>query len=240
MRAQTVLVTGGSSGIGEAICTTLLARGTHVVNIDVTAPKQSAGDGYHYFQADLSDARQTREVADIIGRTFSVTGLVNNAGVCRPALVADVKDEDLDHAVDLHLRAAITLTKAVLPSMKDARYGRIVNMSSRVILGKPQRTVYGATKAALIAMTRAWAMELGVHGITVNAIAPGPILTPLFMRSNGAEIAQKLVDSTVVKRGGTPEDVAHSAAFFLSPDSGFVTGQVLHVCGGASLGTAVW
>jgi 3-oxoacyl-[acyl-carrier protein] reductase len=132
------------------------------------------------------------------------------------------------------------LAQAFLPAMKKQRFGRIVNMSSRVILGKKGRTVYGGTKAALVGMTRTWALELGAHGITVNAVAPGPIVTELFKRSNTPAQAQKLVASTAVGRGGTPEDVAHATAFFLSPASGFVTGQVLHVCGGASIGGAAW
>ena len=106
--------------------------------------------------------------------------------------------------------------------------------------GKPDRVVYSATKAGLVGMTRTLAMELGGDGITVNAIGPGPIATDLFRNSNpdGAPQTQRIINSIVVKRLGTPEDVARAAMFFLSPDNGFVTGQMLYVCGGTTLGVA--
>ena len=140
----------------------------------------------------------------------------------------------------LHLQAALLLTQAALPSLRACGHGRIVNMASRAALGKPERVVYSATKAGLIGMTRTLAMELGADGITVNAVAPGPIATELFRRSNpeGAPQTQRILDSILVKRMGTPEDVARAALFFLSPDNGFVTGQVLYVCGGTTLGVA--
>jgi NAD(P)-dependent dehydrogenase (short-subunit alcohol dehydrogenase family) len=124
--------------------------------------------------------------------------------------------------------------------MKQRRTGRIVNMSSRAALGKKARTVYGGSKAALIGMTRTWAMELGPFGITVNAVAPGPIVTDLFQQNNSVATIKRLIELTVVGRGGTPDDVAQAVMFFLAPESGFVTGQVLHVCGGASLGSGPW
>ena len=123
---------------------------------------------------------------------------------------------------------------------RQAGFGRIVNMSSRAALGKPDRVVYSATKAGLVGLTRTLAMELGGDGITVNAIGPGPIATDLFTKSNpaGAPQTERIINSIVVKRLGTPEDVARAAMFFLSPDNGFVTGQMLYVCGGTTLGVA--
>jgi 3-oxoacyl-[acyl-carrier protein] reductase len=134
----------------------------------------------------------------------------------------------------------VLLMQAFVPGMKARRFGRVVNMSSRSILGKKARTVYSGTKAALVAFTRSWALELGEHGITVNAISPGPVLTELFRKNNPPEIAQKLIGLSVVGRAGTPDDIARAAMFFISPDNGYVTGQVLHVCGGSSLGGAPW
>ena len=113
-------------------------------------------------------------------------------------------------------------------------------MSSRAALGKPERIVYSATKAGMIGLTRTLAMELGGDQITVNAVAPGPIATELFRKSNpeGAPQTKRIIDSIVVKRLGTADDVARATMFFLSPDNGFVTGQVLYVCGGTTLGVA--
>jgi NAD(P)-dependent dehydrogenase (short-subunit alcohol dehydrogenase family) len=123
--------------------------------------------------------------------------------------------------------------------MKGVGFGRIVNMASRAALGKELRTAYAASKAGLIGATRVWALELGAHGITVNALGPGPIATELFNRANppGDPRTRAIVESVPVKRVGTPEDVAHAAGF-LDERAGFVTGQVLYVCGGLTVGTA--
>lgn len=237
---RTTVITGGSSGIGAAICAQMLALGHRVVNVDIAPPGREPAGDYHWLRADLCDVHGAREVAAAIAREWEVSGLVNNAGIARTGELEQVHDEDFASSVELHLHSAIALAQAFVPAMKTQRFGRIVNMASRAVLGKKGRTVYGGTKAALVGMTRTWALELGPHGITVNAIAPGPIVTELFKRSNSSEQARKLVETTAVGRGGTPEDVAAAAAFFLGAESGFVTGQVLHVCGGASIGGAPW
>ena len=124
--------------------------------------------------------------------------------------------------------------------MRQRRFGRIVNIGSRAMLGGRQRAGYAAAKAGLMAMTRVWARELGPHGITCNMVAPGPIDTPM-IRGNLPQLpaqVQKLVNATPVRRIGTPEDVAHAVEFFLSERSGYITGQVLYVCGGLSLGSS--
>jgi NAD(P)-dependent dehydrogenase (short-subunit alcohol dehydrogenase family) len=147
---------------------------------------------------------------------------------------------DFDYLVDLNLRAAITLTRAVLPRMRAARFGRIVNISSRAALGKAGFAMYSATKSAIMGLTRSLALELGADGITVNAIAPGPVSTPLFNNANAPDspVTKRILGNLVVGRMGTPDDIANAVLFFFAEESGFVTGQVLHVCGGASLGSA--
>lgn len=236
---RTTLVTGGSAGIGRATCEALLAQGGTVINLDYRLP-----DWQHprlvSKQADLSQPDATRAAAAEIVGQHEVTALVNNAGATRPGSIDTATLEDLDHVVGLHLKASLLLVQSLLPAMRRARHGRIVNISTRAALGKPERIVYSATKAGLIGLTRTLAMELGGDGITVNAVAPGPIATELFTTSNpaGAPQTQRIIDSIVVKRLGTPEDVARATLFFLSPDNGFVTGQVLYVCGGTTLGVA--
>lgn len=236
---EVTLVTGASAGIGRAIAEGLLAQGQHVVNIDYNAPNWSHPNLVS-FQADLTDAAKTQAVAAQVTAQFNVTALVNNAGATRPGTIDKASVADLDYVVSLHFQASLLLIQAVLPTLRACGHGRIVNMASRAALGKPERVVYSATKAGLIGMTRTLAMELGGDGITVNAVAPGPIATDLFRNSNpdGAPQTQRIIDSIVVKRIGTPEDVARAALFFLSPDNGFVTGQVLYVCGGTTLGVA--
>lgn len=169
-----------------------------------------------------------------------ITRLVNNVGVVVPNDAEHQTLAEFDLALSLNLRCAFQCMQALLPGMKAAGFGRIVNMSSRAALGKELRTAYSATKAGLIGMTRVWALELGAHGITANAIGPGPIRTELFDKANppGAPRTQAIIDAVPVKRVGTPEDVAHAAAFLLDARSGFVTGQVLYVCGGMTVGVA--
>lgn len=235
---EATLVTGASAGIGRAISEMLLERGRTVINLDYVLPDWSH-PGLVSFQADLTNADQTREQAQRIASEYAVTALVNNAGATRPGTIDTASLEDLDYVVALHFQATLILTQAMLPSLRACGNGRIVNMSSRAALGKPERVVYSATKAGLLGMTRTLAMELGGDGITVNAIGPGPIATELFRNSNpdGAPRTQKIIDSIIMKRLGTPQDVARAALFFLDPENSFVTGQTLYVCGGTTLGS---
>lgn len=237
MSKLTAVVTGGSAGIGAGICEALLSDGHRVISMARRAP-ESSHDNLSHLEVDLADPIATKEAADEVAANHAVTALVNNAGVIRQAPIEDVTTEDMDYLVNLHMKAATILTQAFLPAMKAAKFGRIVNMSSRAVVGLKGRTGYAGTKAALIAMTRTWALELGEHGITVNAIAPGPVLTDMFtdVIPEESEKAQALAASLPVKRLGTPEDIARATLFFLDPDNGFVTGQTLYVCGGASLG----
>lgn len=231
MARERVLITGGASGIGAAIVERCRAEGWEPVVIDL------AGDG---IRADLSDPDDTARALQQALAGGPITRLVNNVGVVVPADAARQTLAEFDLALSLNLRCAFQCMQAVLPGMQAAGFGRIVNMASRAALGKPLRTAYSATKAGLIGMTRVWALELGAHGITANAIGPGPIRTELFDRANppGAPRTQAIVDAVPVGRVGTPEDVAHAAAFLLDARSGFITGQVLYVCGGLTVGSA--
>lgn len=233
------LVTGASSGIGQAIAALLLAQGRHVVNIDREAPAWSHPQ-LTTVQADLTDEAATRAAAAQANAGFRITALVNNAGATRPGTIDTQTAQDLALVNALTLQATLLLTQACLPSLRACGHGRIVNMASRAALGKTERIAYSAAKAGLVGMTRTLAMELGRDGITVNAIAPGPIATELFRRSNpeGAPRTRRILDSIVVGRMGTPDDVARAALFFLDSANGFVTGQVLYVCGGTTLGLA--
>ena len=236
---EVALVTGGSSGIGRATCEALLAQGRTVVNLDYNKPDWSH-EKLVSFQADLTKEVETQAIAQQITSTYAVTALVNNAGATRPGTIDTATMADLDYVVGLHFKASMILIQAALPALRASGHGRIVNVASRAALGKPERIVYSATKAGLIGLTRTLAMELGGDQITVNAVAPGPIATELFRKSNpeGAPQTKRIIDSIVVKRLGTADDVARATMFFLSPDNGFVTGQVLYVCGGTTLGVA--
>jgi 3-oxoacyl-[acyl-carrier protein] reductase len=230
------VVTGASSGIGEAIAQHLLDRGCTVISLQRRAPR-IRHDRMLFQALDLADGAAVRKVAGDIASRHSVSYLVNNAGANRPGLLEQATMEDMDYAMAVNVRAAMILVQAFVPGMRAARFGRILNMSSRAAIGKTGRTVYSAAKAGLIGMTRTWCLELAASGITVNAIAPGPIATELFDRGHppGSEKRQQVIDSIPVRRVGTPDDIARAAIFLLAPESGYVTGQTLFVCGGISV-----
>jgi 3-oxoacyl-[acyl-carrier protein] reductase len=231
-------VTGGSVGIGRAICEALLASGYEVVSL-ARRRSELKHARLHDIEVDLIDRQATAEAAGDMVRRFPITTLVHNAGAMRPALLPDVKLGDLSALVELHLGCAVQLVQAALPAMRERRFGRIVLLSSRAALGAQTRTSYSATKAGMIGMARTWALELAADGITVNVVAPGPIHTDMFYEviAAGSEREQKLAASIPVKRVGEPGDVARAVSFFVDPDNGFITGQLLYVCGGASLGS---
>jgi NAD(P)-dependent dehydrogenase (short-subunit alcohol dehydrogenase family) len=238
--ARVAVVTGGSAGIGLAICEQLLGDGVEVVSLarracPIAHPK------LHSVEVDLVDRAATAAAAKQIAARFAVTTVVHNAGVIRPALLADVKLDDLDALVELHLGAAVQLVQAALPAMRASRFGRIVLLSSRAAVGLATRTSYSATKAGMLGMARTWALELAPEGITVNVVAPGPVRTDMFydVVPAGSEKERALAAAVPVRRLGEAADVARAVRFFVDPENGFVTGQVLYVCGGTSVGSLV-
>jgi 3-oxoacyl-[acyl-carrier protein] reductase len=237
MAQKATLLTGASSGIGEAILGSLLAAGRTVVTLQ-RRPPAAKHPMLHHIACDLTDAAATAKAGEEAAQRFDIEALVHNAGGGDPQEVGAITLDKFQGMVALHMQAALLLTQAVAPGMRARKHGRIVNIGSRAMLGKRGRTNYAATKAGLLAMTRVWAMELGGDGITVNMVAPGPIRTELFEEHNPLDspAVKRMVESIPVKRIGEPEEVAHAVDFFLSAKSGFVTGQVLYVCGGLSLG----
>lgn len=224
-----VLITGGASGIGAAIASRCRTDGFDVVVLD------QRGDG---IVADLSDPEATARALDEALSGGPITRVVNNVGVVLPASAEAQSLDDLAKSWMLNVGSAMQCTQRLLPGMKSVGFGRIVSISSRAVLGKELRSAYVSTKSALIGLTRVWGLELGRFGITANAIAPGPIETALFREANPIDSPQTraIVEHIPVGRMGVPEDVASTASFLLGPESGFITGQTIYVCGGTSLG----
>jgi NAD(P)-dependent dehydrogenase (short-subunit alcohol dehydrogenase family) len=229
---STAVVTGGSAGIGLAVVRELLERGYEVVSLDLEPNPEKR---VRHIAVDLTDREATAKAV----KGLSATTVIHNAGVIRPALLPDVDLDDLEALAALHLSAGVLLVQACLPAMKAASFGRVVLVSSRSVLGLPTRTSYSATKAGMLGMARTWALELAQHGVTVNVVAPGPVETDNFhsIVPRGSPQVEKIAQAIPVKRLGQPGDVARAVLFFADRQNGFVTGQVLYVCGGTSVGT---
>jgi NAD(P)-dependent dehydrogenase (short-subunit alcohol dehydrogenase family) len=244
---KTALVTGGGAGIGEAICRRLARDGMAVGVLgikaaDVGAVAQAindAGGRAVGVQADISDRGQVEAAAAEVRRRFGpITVLVNNAGVESFTPFQEIDDPSWDRLMSVNLKGPYIVTQAVLPDMLAAGWGRIVNITALgAQSGAPNMVHYTASKGGVIAMTKSLAVELGAKGVTVNAIAPGFILTPMSRRAMDANLFaaphEEILKSYPIPRIGQPEEVAAACAFFASEDAGYVTGQMLGVNGGA-------
>ena len=242
MNKHHALLTGGSAGIGAAICRRLLDTGYAVVSLD-RKPSPITHTRLTSMIVDLSDVEATRRVACECAASHPATVIVHNAGAVLERPLEQVTPGDIDTLVGLHMVAPISLVQANLAAMKAAKFGRIVLISTRAVLGLANRTVYSATKASLIGMSRTWALEFGAYGITSNAIAPGPIAeTEVFHSLIPADSPKipRIVEAIPVKRLGKPDDIARAVMFFADPEASFVTGQTLFVCGGTSVGSIVY
>jgi NAD(P)-dependent dehydrogenase (short-subunit alcohol dehydrogenase family) len=233
-------VTGGSAGIGLSICQHLLSAGYEVVSIS-RRPCELTDRRLHSVEVDLADRAATAAAARELAAKFAVTTFVHNAGVIKPALLEHATLEDFDTLAELHLGSAIQLMQAFLPAMRLNRFGRVILMSSRAAVGLATRTSYSATKAGMIGMARTWALELAADGITVNVVAPGPVRTDMFydVVEKDSDKERRLAAGVPVKRLGESADVSRAVMFFADPANSFVTGQVLYVCGGTSVGSLV-
>lgn len=228
------LVTGATRGIGRAVVDVLLAEGRQVVGI---ARRPDSSFSAPLLLADLEEAAATRQVLEEAVARFDVVAIVNNAGFNQMQPLGEITPDAYAQIVTLNVRVAIDSTQAVLPAMRAAGTGRIVNISSRSALGRAGGSVYSAAKAALIGLTRSWALELANAGITVNCVAPGPIETEMFNLNNppGDPRTQSMLNGIPMRRMGRPEEVAAAVRYFLSDAAAFTTGQTLFVCGGASI-----
>ena len=238
MTRYTALITGGSKGIGADLAKRLLERDYTVISMARHAPDWQH-ERLEHVEIDLLDTQAVESQATEIAQKYEVTHLIHNAGLIWPKLVEDATPADIAGLSQLHLGSALTLLQSCLPAMKKRGFGRVMFNASRAALGAPTRTAYSATKAGMIGMARTWALELAQHGITVNVVAPGPILTDNFwgVIPKDSEQETALASRIPVGRLGTVQDVTNAFLFFCDPANSFVTGQTLFVCGGASIGS---
>lgn len=235
---QFALVTGASRGLGFAIAERLSADGIGVIGIARQAPDKAFPGTF--VEADLADIAKMQDALDHITSRHDVTRLVNNVGSVVPEQIGSIDLAQMARLFDFNLRTAVQATQAVLPAMRAAGFGRIVNISSMTVLGYPGRTSYAGSKAALGSFTRSWALELATSGITVNAVAPGPIETELFRVNSpaGSESEARYLSTVPMSRLGQPAEIAAAVSYFMSVDAAFTTGQTLFVDGGGSIGRA--
>lgn len=245
LEGKVAVITGAARGIGKAIALKFAQEGANIAFTDLneddnfrhTEKELNAlgikAKGYASNAADFTQASQT--IDQIVKDFGCVDLLVNNAGITRDGLLMRMTEQQWDMVINVNLKSAFNLTKAVIPYMMKQKSGAIVNMSSVVgVSGNAGQANYSASKAGMIGLTKSTAKELGSRGIRCNAIAPGFIITDM----TGAlpEDVRKDWEAKIpLKRGGTPEDVANVCTFLASDLAGYVTGQVVHCCGGMNM-----
>lgn len=245
LSGRTALVTGASKGIGNAIALGfaragadlfLCSRGEENLATAATAIRDETGVRVEYIAGDMALRKDvSRIAADALERFGTIDILVNNAGWNIPQAIDEIQDNDWDYLVELNLNSVMAMTRAIVPAMKKQRWGRVIHISSIMGLAStPQRNGYSATKAALLGLAKASALDLGTFGITVNCIAPGPIATEMPMSILSKEQQDALAARTAVGRWGRPDELAGPALLLASDAGAFISGTCLVVDGGAT------
>ncbi len=247
MKNKTAIISGGAQGIGKAITEKLIEDGFFAVIADINLENEKAlldelgGGNFLFVKCDISNQD---DVESLFSRVKSereiIDAVVNNAGVIRDNVIWKMPKEDMDKVVDVNLKGTWMMCKEAAKIMREQKSGRIVNISSRAWLGNNRgQSNYTASKAGIVGLTRVLALELGKYNVNVNAVAPGLIDTPL-TRNLPEKVLQDLIDAQPTKKIGKPKDIANVVSFLLSNESDFITGQIIHVDGGRSIGSTIF
>ena len=242
LKGKTVIITGASRGIGKGIAEIFAKQGANIAFTYRSSDEKaktlenelsSNGCKVKGYKSDASNFEAAQQLAaDVLEDFGSIDGLVNNAGITKDALLMRMSEDDFDRVMDINMKSVFNMTKAVLRPMLKQRKGSIINMSSVVgVKGNAGQANYSASKAAINGFTKSTALELGSRNIRCNSIAPGFIETEM-TEALAEDQIQEWRNSIPLKRGGTTEDIANATLFLASDMSAYVTGQVLHVCGG--------
>ncbi len=239
-QGKSVIVTGAARGIGHTMAHRFLRLGARVFVLDRDYPSDFAQDNSNLvtFSGNVSSRPDVEKfVSSVLEQTGRVDILVNNAGILRDNVIWRMSEEDFDAVIDVNLKGAWLMCKAVAQPMREQQHGRIINIASRAWLGNFGQSNYSASKGGLIGLTRVLALELARSHVTVNAVAPGLIDTPM-TQALPPDTYRALVNAQPEKRAGTAEDVAAAVCFLASDEAGFITGQTLYVDGGKSIGAS--
>ncbi len=238
MHQRTIIVTGGSKGIGQAIVKRLCGEKYNVVVFDRMPPLEKLAAA-EFMACDIANEAEVKNAFQkVIEKYTSIYGIVNNAGIISDKVIWKMSLEDFDKVINVNLRGTWLMCREAAIRMKEQAFGKIVNISSRAWLGNPGQTNYSASKAGVVGLSRALALELGKYNVSVNVVAPGLIETEL-TKTLPPDVLQKLIQAQPQKNIGYPEDVANAVAFLMHEQTRFINGQTLYVDGGKSIGQGI-